>query len=343
MGKNVRIVILNDTSYESHHGCEMVIKSIKELVLKNGMEVIDTNPVGVDWQENQSLIDNISKCDLVLVNGEGTLHHAQPIARELITVAKYVKENINIPVVLINSTYQDNGNEMAEYMKYFDLVYVRETPSKEDLEKYGLQSKVVPDMSFYVKFDLSKKSVSDYVGVSDSVSLELSEKLFKLSLEKNYKYMPVLTNPKIKLNSIKNILRYLKHSIFGKVKFVLRSLGFEFNHRIVGMFYYIRNYQDYIQKISSLDYLIVARYHTLCFALKTLTPFTAVELNSFRMRGMLEDVGIGKDRITVGENLTRLQKNEFSRDEVEKISAYVNNAPLQIELMFEEIRELLDK
>ena len=159
MGKNVRIVILNDTSYESHHGCEMVIKSIKELVLKNGMEVIDTNPVGVDWQENQSLIDNISKCDLVLVNGEGTLHHAQPIARELIPIAKYVKENINIPVVLINSTYQDNGNEMAEYMKYFDLVYVRETPSKEDLEKYGLQSKVVPDMSFYVKFDLSKKSV----------------------------------------------------------------------------------------------------------------------------------------------------------------------------------------
>jgi hypothetical protein len=69
----------------------------------------------------------------------------------------------------------------------------------------------------------------------------------------------------------------------------------------------------------------------------------AVELNSFRMKGMLEDVGIGQDRIADGENLNRLQKNEFSRDEIEKISAYVNNAPLQIELMFEEIRELLEK
>jgi hypothetical protein len=35
--------------------------------------------------------------------------------------------------------------------------------------------------------------------------------------------------------------------------------------------------------------------------------------------------------------------NKFSKDEVDKISEYVNKAPLKIELMFNEIRKLLNK
>jgi polysaccharide pyruvyl transferase WcaK-like protein len=339
----MKIVILNDTSYEYHHGCETVIKNIKKLALKNYMEVIDTNPVSINWKNNQSFLSNISKCDLVLVNGEGTLHHAQLTARELITVAKYVKENINIPVVLINSTYQDNSDSMAEYMKYFDLVYVRETSSKNELERYGIQSRVVPDMSFYSKFNLSNKVISSYIGVSDSVHAKLSEKLFELSLEKKYEYLPILTNPKIGLNSVKNILRFVKYGFFKRIVFLLPRLGYKPNYKATRVSYYIDDYQDYIQKISSLNFLIVARYHSLCFSLKTLTPFMAIELNSFRMSGMLEDVGIGIDRIIDGQDLSQLQINKLSKDEVDKISEYVNKAPLKIELMFNEIRKLLDK
>jgi hypothetical protein len=339
----MKIVILNDTSYEAHHGCEVVVGNIKKLALKNGMEVIDTHPVGVNWQESQTFLENISKCDLVLVNGEGALHHAQLRARELITIAKYVKENTGVPVVLINSTYQDNGNEMAEYMKYFDLVYVRETLSKNDLEKYGIQSKVVPDMTFYSKFDLSEKIVSDDIGVSDSVYLELSEELFELCVENNYKYFPALTSPKIRLNSVRNIARYLKHSVFVSIKFLLYKLGLKFSHQIVRAFFYVGNYKDYIQEISRLNFLIAGRYHSLCFALKTLTPFIAIKSNSHKIEGMLHDIGIGEKRIIDRQNLNQFHMKEFVEDEIDKILTYVDNAPLKIEAMFEEIREILDK
>ncbi len=338
-----KAVILNDTSYESHHGCETVVKNIKQLLFKNNIKVIDTNPVGLNWKKNPSLLENIAKSDLVLVNGEGTLHHSQLIARELITIAKYVKESTNIPIVLINSTYQENNDEMAECAKLFDLIYVRETLSKDDLAQYDIQSKVVPDMTFYSQFDLSEKVVSNQVGVSDSVYIDLSEKLFELCLEKSYKYLPALTAPKIKLNSIENIVRYLKHSVFNSFKPLLYWTGYRFRHQVIRMFFYIDNYKNYIQEISSLDFLITARYHSLCFSLKTLTPFVALKSNSLKIEGMLQDVGIGKNRVLNEFNLSQLKVNEFSTDEIEKISAYVNNAPLQIESMFEEIRKLLDK
>lgn len=339
----MKIVILNDTSHEAHHGCEVVVGNIKKLALKNGMEVIDTHPVGVNWEKSQTFIESISKCDLVLVNGEGTLHHAQLRARELITIAKYVKESVGIPVVLINSTYQDNGDEMAEYTKYFDLVYVRETLSKNHLEKYNIQSKVVPDMTFYSKFDLSEKVVSEDIGVSDSVYIELSEELFELCIGNNYKYFPALTSPKIRLNSVGNIARYLKHSVFVSIKFLLYKLGLKFSHQIVRAFFYVGNYQDYIQEISRLNFLIAGRYHSLCFALKTLTPFVAIKSNSHKIEGMLHDIGIGEKRIIDRHNLNQFHMEEFSEDEIDKILTYVDNAPLQIEVMFEEIRGILDK
>jgi hypothetical protein len=339
----MKIVILNDTSYESHLGCEVVIENIKKLALKNGMEVIDTNPVNVNWRESQTFLENIAKCDLVLVNGEGTLHHAQLRAKELITIAKYVKDNTGVPVVLINATYQDNGDEIANYTKYFDLVYVREALSKKELEKHSIQSKVVPDMTFYSKFDLSEKIVSDDLGVSDSVYMDLSEELFELCVEKNYKYFPPLTSPKIRLNSFRNIARYLKHGVFVSIKFLLYKLGFKFSHQTVRAFFYANSYKDYIQEMSRLNFLIAGRYHSLCFALKTLTPFVAIKSNSHKIEGILQDVGIEEKRITKIEDLNSLHMEEFFEDEVDKILTYVNNAPFQIEEMFEEIRAILNK
>ena len=106
------------------------------------------------------------------------------------------------------------------------------------------------------------------------------------------------------------------------------------------MFYYSLSYEDYINKIADLDFLIVARYHTLCFSLKTLTPFFSLELNSFKMKGLLQDVGISKSRIVTLRNLDELSLKEFNQNEKAKISSYVNDAPSRIELMFKEIKEL---
>lgn len=338
-----KAVILNDTSYESHHGCETVVKNIKELLLKNNIEIIDTNPVGKNWLENKTFLENMSKVDVVIVNGEGTLHHAQPRAKELITIGKYIKDNLHIPIVLINSTYQENGDELAKYMKYFDLVFVRETLSKIELEKYDIESEVIPDMTFYSKFDLSQKNTTDKIGVTDSVYIELSQKLYEMTLNKKYEYLPALTNPKFKIDSLRNFLRLLKFKIFKIIKFILFKFDYKLTHQSIRMFHYIDGYKNYIQKLADLNFLIVARYHSLCFALKTLTPFVALKSNSHKIEGMLEDIGIGQKRIIKDNDIFNTEMKAFSDEEKTKILEYINNAPIKIENMFKQIKELLDR
>jgi polysaccharide pyruvyl transferase WcaK-like protein len=335
-------VILNDTSYESHHGCETVIKNIINLLNDNEIKTIDTNPVGLNWLENKSFLESMSKSDIVIVNGEGTLHHAQPRAKELVTIGKYVKDKLKLPVVLINSTYQENGNEIAEFMKYLDLIFVRETLSLKDLEQFNLKSKVVPDMTFYSEYNLSHKNTSNVVGVTDSVYIELSQELYDLSLKNNNIYLPALTNPKIRINTIKNILRFIKFNIYKNIKSILHKIGYQLNHQSVRMFYYTNGYENYIQQIANLKFLVVARYHSLCFALKTSTPFVAIKSNSHKIEGMLEDIGIGNNRIVDEKKIENIEVKEFTQEELIKINQYIETAPLRIESMFKDIRALLD-
>ena len=87
-----KAIIINDTTNELHHGCEMVIFNIKKLLKTNGIEVIGSNLAGFNWRSNKELLNKMKTADLVLVNGEGTLHHAQDRAKQIITVGQYTKK-----------------------------------------------------------------------------------------------------------------------------------------------------------------------------------------------------------------------------------------------------------
>ena len=87
-----KVAILNDTSNVPHHGCGIVSSCLSELLLNNNFEVIDINPCEKNWRLNKKFIKNLQMTDVVIVNGEGTLHHSQKIAMELIKIGKYYFE-----------------------------------------------------------------------------------------------------------------------------------------------------------------------------------------------------------------------------------------------------------
>ncbi len=337
-----KAVILNDTSFDSHHGCEIVMKNIIQLLKEINIETIDTNPVGMHWIKNKKFIQNMNKADIVIVNGEGTLHHASTRVKELVTIGKYIKEKLFIPVVLINATYQNNGQEIANYMKFFDLIFVRESMSKNDLMQYHIESQVVPDLTFYSQFDILNKNETTISGITDNVYLDLSEKLFKLSLEQKYLYLPALTNPKLRNYQIKSILKFIKYHLYKNIKYILWHAGYKLDHYSIRTFYYTNNYKNYIQKIANLNFIIISKYHSLCFALKTFTPFLAIRSNSFKIESMLRDIGFSNDRIIDFTDLQNLELKEFTKQEYEKIKLYVDTAPLKIKKMFKQINLLLN-
>jgi len=339
--ENRKAVILNDTSNEFHHGCETVISNIKSLLRKNGIDTIGTNYTGVNWKTNTAFLESVSKVDIVLVNGEGTLHHAQQRAKELIVIGKYVKEKFKIPVVLINSTYQENGTEIAEYLRYFDLIYVRETLSQEDIKKYGIDSRVVPDMTFYSKYDLSGKKENGKTGYTDSVYQKTSVLLYEKCMESKSVYMPALTNIKLKTTDLITFLKVVKFHVFRAVNFVFWKLGLKISYHALRQFYFTKDYNRYIDKIAKLNFIVTGRYHSLCFTLKTLTPFVAIKSNSHKIEGMLDDIGIGDTRIKEIEKEKVFDVVKFEDEERLKIKEYIDSAPIKIENMFKEIKNLL--
>ena len=334
------VVLLNDTSVECHHGCTAVVEGIFRAAEKAKLKIVYTHPGDSDLFGNGQLMDAIRSADGVLINGEGTLHDAQPRAIDLMRYAQYIKVTFGKPIVLLNATYQDNGDEFAKLMQYLDLVYVRESYSQNELQKYGISSKAVPDMSFYVVFDICSKSISESSGVTDSVDPAQSEELLKLSLERGYTYLPILAYPKIEKGNLRSVATWAKFRLMEKMHWLLIGLTRAQKHKIEKRAYYSKDYGDYIRNIAYLKFLVTARYHTLCFALKTLTPFVAIEARSFRMRGLLDDIGIGRTRI-IKSHAESLTYNNFSIDEQLKIREFVDLAPAKIDQMFLDIRNYL--
>lgn len=333
-------VIINDTSYKPHHGCETVVRNIISLLYKREIETIATNQVGVSW-ENKSFLKHMKNADIVIVNGEGTLHHAEDRVKDLARIGKYVKEHLLKPVVLINTIYQDNGPEIGAYMKYFDLIYVRESFSQRELEKIGILSHVVPDMTFYTPYDLADKHIVSDIGVSDSVYSSVSKKLYSFSMHNHYHFLPVLSVPKInKFNYCSSWLKLIRFLILKWIKTILLKLGIPLSYKQKRSLYFMESYKDYINTISNLKLFISGRFHSLCFALKTMTPFIAIRSNSHKIEGMLADIGIGYERILEFDDIEECELKkytEWSDDESIKIHQYINEAPLKIEEMFDKI------
>ncbi|MEZ9158454.1 polysaccharide pyruvyl transferase family protein [Vibrio lentus] len=338
-----KAVLLNDTSHESHHGCEVVVENIIEQLTRNDIEVIATNPVGLNWRDNELFMNAINDCDIVIVNGEGTIHHSQKRAKELTDIAPYVKDELGKSVVLINSTFQDNNNDIIEAARHFDLIFVRESLSQRELESYNIRATVVPDMTFFSDFDLKEKKIDENTyAITDSVYLELSEEMYRFSIDKGLEYLPALTHPNHE-RSGDSYLKIFKYKLFHLIKKVLQRYNYPMNHYTERQLFYTENYRSYIGKIANLDGIICGRYHSLCFSLKTMTPFYALESNSHKVPGMLEDIGIIERRVSANNLAVANLPPRFTAEEKVLIGNYVAEAKKSIERMFLQIKSYLNE
>jgi hypothetical protein len=133
----MRVVLYNDTTLlSSHFGPQLVVRTIREQFAQRGVELCGTLHRDALPSENRTLL---ARADLVLVNGEGSIHHGR--CRHLIDIAD------QYPSALINCVFQDN--EPHGPLAKFICVAARETRSARHLKECGaLQVQVVPDLMF---------------------------------------------------------------------------------------------------------------------------------------------------------------------------------------------------
>jgi polysaccharide pyruvyl transferase WcaK-like protein len=335
----MKFVIFNDTRTNNHHGCECVLNVIERNLLARGGDVLCTSPLNNPWWKDGKLKTSIDACDVVLINGEGTIHHGSKYGLWLLEAAKYAKEK-NKKVFLINALWQENPDSFYNYLSFFDGVYVRDSLSQIELSKYGVDSVLLSDLTFDEDVSKYQSETKGKVSITDSVFNVLSMTLKNKSNNLGFVFLPVV---------------FLGKGFLGFIKFIFGGFGvrnipknlFLYLSYIYYKFSILRDIRsdrsEYLQCLSNSSGVICARFHTLCFVLKLKKPFFVIDSNSHKVKALLSDVGIFDERLFLTEESvlndefnfdlarTILIENDFES----KVDAYVIKSRNSIQLMFD--------
>ena len=77
-------LIVNDTASEHHHGCTRVMRTLRTLCAAYGFDIIGSAPVHKSWRAQPEFVELLARARLVIVNGEGSIHHGGKQAEEIL-------------------------------------------------------------------------------------------------------------------------------------------------------------------------------------------------------------------------------------------------------------------
>lgn len=316
-------LLLNDTRIEGHLGCDLVVRRIMGELSGRGFEYIGSINQAHEFEPFQT-----AEPSLVVLNGEGTLHHGAQRANDLLRIAcSYKKKGSKI--VLINSVWEQNPKEFHDYLEEFDTVYFRESSSQKE-SGLGAKAQICPDLV------LSYTSEELLPSLSHRVAYQC------LRVRNFFAHKPVITDCVVKRGtdilasfSQKHHPHLFYMGGYGKVLtqdhiHALDIANLRLRHLLMG------------------DVLITGRFHALCLALIFQKPFVVIASNTHKIQGTLNDLGL--ERVTVhSPNTVTVEDLEQGWREVEyqknlfrgaDFQGRMNEVVLTKDRMFDEITAL---
>jgi polysaccharide pyruvyl transferase WcaK-like protein len=298
----------------------------------HGIEVSAVSYLNSDL-DSPDLCSALDKSDFAIINGEGTIHHGNPYAGKML---KLVANSAASKKILLNTTYDSNPSSYREYLKQFDSIFVRDRQSKAELSEIGIASSTVPDLTF-----LSQRETAEgkrqTVAVNCSVDRDVTIQLYKLGRKMGTTSRPL---------SIFHSHRHLT----GRILEIRKSLAVRDLLRPVTMIrmaqartWFGRNaherHEQFSARLAASNSIISGRYHAICMAIKNRIPFTAIDSNTFKIRALLDDVGIDNRCYSKPDFLaaTTIDIHPFTEEEIRSIDRFDQDAQQRIERMFEHI------
>lgn len=344
MNKLLTVVVLNDTRFEYHHGCSRVMNAI-DYYLKEKTQEITYFPVGKNWQKNESIKQKIITADLVIVNGEGTIHHNSVLGLSLVKVARFAA-SYGVKSFLINSTYQENAETYKKYLSYFDKIFVRESYSQKELSELGIESAIVPDLTFSFVPNHSETKGSERILITCSVNKDVTDSLLATFEHNQGATFSSIFND----NEVEEVQRAV--SLFHRVSQILKNNSL--NAIVNKLFNKISNFDnnsqvewftqnthtDYSDYLESAKLVVCGRFHAMTMCINHKVPFLAIESNSHKVSGTLADIGLDREKYLVkADQITwgQLQSFDISEEDQDKMLKYSTQAKASIADMFNEI------
>lgn len=329
----LRAILLNDTSTAAHHGSRYVVAAIREQLASRNTEIMASAAVGADWEQDDAIIEALKFADLIVVNGEGTLHHGAAAGRRLLRILEHPLRG-NIPVVFINMLWQENPSDWEELLKRAALIAVRDTRSQRSLAANGVQAAFCPDLSFSHAWPVrSAQYQKSYVAFGDSVYPDVSRALW--DAYRDYlgpkQYLPIRARKRhesIYRNiSIRQRFDNIRHEMRG----FLRSFADP-------SFFMARDTVEYLTRLSAAEFHVTGRYHAVCLSIVVGVPFVAVASNSHKIEALIDDVGLNRRRVVKeASNALSWEVREFSKSEILNIEKWRELALQSASEMFENI------
>lgn len=319
----INAIILNDTTRnKGHFGCQAVMYAIFELCRLNGISIIKSFKK-TKIIKKKEYIKCVALADIVIVNGEGTMHDDQAEACEIMEAALYAKKK-GKKIFLINSIWQNN-NLIKKYLWIFEKIFVRDSISSKQIQQDGYCCSITPDLSLY--FSENHKTISSNnfrrkIVVTDSVHWRVSKILAKFSTLNGCDFLLMRSKTIFEVRLI-------------KLLFILR---FKINRLKIA--------KDLDVAKSSM--VISGRYHAICMAIKHGIPFLCISSNSHKVQGLLIDAGISVHDFMIDEQLVEPQiiasmmpkaLNNHIRCQ-KNLNDFLLKSQDKIKAMFSDIRDL---
>lgn len=291
------------------------MQNLERLLYSNGIDPVWLWPVGVDWRDAPEQLPTANDIDLIVVNGEGSMHHSgsRPRVDALADVAELGK-SLGVPSFLINATLFNNEPNVYDKLRKFDGIYVRDSISLEELSKYDIEGDYVPDLTFSTAIDQQQYSRQGVLGI-DSVLTDISDAIQDFCQSQGFDFLR-MRRPAIRK---KFIDRLLEKAIFNQ-----RGRYKKDTETDVSVDWLLEHLQ-------SKEFVITGRYHAATMCILTRTPFFALESNTPKVSSMLSDVFASTNRLIsidkIKDSNSSFQSySSFTLDEIEKIDMFIKDA-----------------
>lgn len=339
----MQALLFNDTSYEQHHGSQLVVRQIYRLAAAAGISISRACPMRYDWQADERLKADIRQADLCLINGEGTMHDDARQALRLGELAGYCK-NHGVPCFLINSVWQRN-DRLTELARDFSAIYVRDRLSAQELERAGIMAQVVPDLTLSLD-DLPESGPRLGGLVNGSVFAERTWEAWQAARNTGVEYLSIKAPPILQVG--KGFPSYVLKSLARRIKAELKC----FASRVAEVperpgeralthlrwRHATRTLEGFLRRLGHAEWVVTGRFHCVTLCLLMRTPFVAVASNTHKIESLLQEAGV-QPRLagSFAEALERAPRWPFSPEEKLALEAFLQRSREQAQEMFSQI------
>lgn len=294
------IFVLNDTRSDRHHGCSIVMENLTAGLELRGRHITASLPCGAQLDADGRWRRAFDQSAIIVLNGEGTLHHERPYARYLLGCVRDAVQ-AGKAVHVINVSWEANSVAMAECLRDVRSVWTRDPGSAEELSGLGIKARVAADLTFYSRYPEAPRRAQDTILVTDSVIAERARFLASLATTHDFVRLPLL-RPPVWHGAGAAPTKWIKYQAYRR----WQAIGFGWampRQHYLDLCHAMDSTDEWRARLASAGILVSGRYHGTCLALQHRLPVLSIESNTSKITRLMQAAGLDTGRRVVSEKV----------------------------------------